>query len=290
MRRSSSACSLAMLRLPPRRSARRRRSTSTYGETYVERDSGPLEADVYVPRGRGAVSRRAGRPRRRVADGHPRRSWPASPMPGRAWLHGRGDQLPAGARSTSSPRRSTTARRPSAGCAPNAARVEDRSRAHRRLRLLGRRPPGGAAGHDRCTTTGSEGVADPTSCPSTRLQAVVAGGAPCDFRPMPADVRRPGLLARRHAGEMPEQYRLASPAAFIYARRSADVLLPRRERPAGAAASAPTRMRGARTRPASRRELYVVPKLGHIGVRDWTATRSTGVAISGVAPQGGDAP
>jgi acetyl esterase/lipase len=60
-----------------------------------------------------------------------------------------------------------------------------------------------------------DGVA--AEAPSTRLQCVLAGGAPCDFRVLPADS---SFLAYWLAGtpsEKPENYRNASPAYFISA-------------------------------------------------------------------------
>ncbi len=55
----------------------------------------------------------------------------------------------------------------------------------------------------------------PKDAPSARLQCVVAGGAPCDFRELPADS---GFLSYWLAGsraEKSDNYRNASPAAFI---------------------------------------------------------------------------
>ena len=53
--------------------------------------------------------------------------------------------------------------------------------------------------------------------PSARLQRVLAGGAPCDFRDLPADS---GLMAYWLGGTRaakPDNYHNASPAAFITA-------------------------------------------------------------------------
>jgi len=55
----------------------------------------------------------------------------------------------------------------------------------------------------------------PANAPSERLQCVLAGGAPCDFREIPAGE---GFLSYWLAGtraEKPDNYRNASPAAFI---------------------------------------------------------------------------
>jgi triacylglycerol lipase len=48
-----------------------------------------------------------------------------------------------------------------------------------------------------------------------QLQAVVAGGAPCDFRLLPKDNRALAYWLGGSRGELPEVYREASPASFI---------------------------------------------------------------------------
>jgi triacylglycerol lipase len=60
-----------------------------------------------------------------------------------------------------------------------------------------------------------EGV--PPSAPSARLQAVVAGGAPCDFRPLPLNSHSLAYWLGGTRATNPEAYRLASPAAFVSA-------------------------------------------------------------------------
>ena len=101
--------------------------------------------------------------------------------------------------------------------AHRSGQVEDRPRAHRRLRLLGRRPPGVAPGNDRRRRRARRRRPIPTTLPSTRLQAVAAGGAPCDFRPIPPDVDGLAFWLGGTPARVPEQYRLASPAAFVTA-------------------------------------------------------------------------
>lgn len=70
------------------------------------------------------------------------------------------------------------------------------------------------------TTDAKDGLEGPdveASSPSTRLQAVIAGGAPCDFRAMAPNV---GLLAYWLGGtrsEKPEVYHAASPRSFVTA-------------------------------------------------------------------------
>ncbi len=52
---------------------------------------------------------------------------------------------------------------------------------------------------------------------STRLQCVVAGGAPCDFRLMPPQIDRLAYWLGGTRGEKPEAYELASPLKFVTA-------------------------------------------------------------------------
>src|SRR5262249_1837497 len=55
----------------------------------------------------------------------------------------------------------------------------------------------------------------PASAPSARLQCVVAGGAPCDFRVLPGDSDRVAFWIGGTRDAMPNEYRDASPASFI---------------------------------------------------------------------------
>jgi len=57
----------------------------------------------------------------------------------------------------------------------------------------------------------------PNDAPSTRLQCVVAGGAPCDFRLLPPETRFLAYWLAGTPAEKPENYRNASPANFISA-------------------------------------------------------------------------
>jgi triacylglycerol lipase len=57
----------------------------------------------------------------------------------------------------------------------------------------------------------------PENAPSARLQAVVAGGAPCDFRYLPAQSNRLSYWLGGTRAAQPEAYRVASPAAFVSA-------------------------------------------------------------------------
>jgi acetyl esterase/lipase len=57
----------------------------------------------------------------------------------------------------------------------------------------------------------------PANAPSARLQAVVAGGAPCDFRVLPGASERIAFWLGGTRDKMPNEYRDASPASFITA-------------------------------------------------------------------------
>lgn len=62
---------------------------------------------------------------------------------------------------------------------------------------------------------GLEGADCKPDSPASRLQCVVAGGAPCDFRPLPADNQRLAYWLGGSRAEKPEAYELASPVKFI---------------------------------------------------------------------------
>lgn len=55
----------------------------------------------------------------------------------------------------------------------------------------------------------------PANAPSARLQVVVAGGAPCDFRVMPRDSNQLAYWLGGTRAEHPDAYRDASPAKYI---------------------------------------------------------------------------
>jgi acetyl esterase/lipase len=57
----------------------------------------------------------------------------------------------------------------------------------------------------------------PVNAPSARLQVVVAGGAPCDFRLLPGDSARVAFWIGGTRNNMPNEYHDASPASFITA-------------------------------------------------------------------------
>lgn len=68
------------------------------------------------------------------------------------------------------------------------------------------------------TTVPSDGLEGPdagSDAPSTRLQAVVAGGTPCDFRPFPTDNTMLVDWLGATAAEKPEVYAQASPIVYV---------------------------------------------------------------------------
>ncbi len=232
-----------------------------YGVDYVERDSGPLKADTYIPKDPG--------PHPGVLVVH-----------GGAWRMGTRAQLSGVAQQLAMHGFSAVAI--SYRLAPKdkfPAQIEDCKAAVRWMRShadelkLDPKRIGGfgySAGAHLVTLLGTtdvedglEGVDDPASQPSTRLQAVVGGGTPCDFRDMPPHYRWLSFWLGGTRGELAEQYRLASPASFVTAddppmfffHGENDDLVPITQ-PQGMCQI----MKHAHV-PA---ELYVVPKLGHI--------------------------
>jgi acetyl esterase/lipase len=184
-----------------------------YGQTYLERESGPLKADLYIPRD-AAV--------------HPG----VLVVHGGAWAMGTRAQLSGVAQLLA--KQGITAVAISYRLAPKSkfpAQIEDCKAAVRWMRShaaelkIDPERIGGfgySAGAQLVALLGTtdvddglEGVEKPTELPSTRLQAVVGGGTPCDFRAMPIDESFLGFWLGGTRREVPEQYRLASPAAFI---------------------------------------------------------------------------
>ena len=173
-------------------------TTSSRDQVYVERDSGPLKADVYVPHGDGPF------PGVLVVHGG---AWAMGT--GRNWRASRKVLAKHGytavaisyrlAPQDKFPRRSTTAKPRCAGCARTPAKYKIDPE---RIGGFGYSAGGhlvALLGHDWMTTTSAKtGV--PDDAPSARLQVVVAGGAPCDFRAVAGRQRAAGVLARRHAG------------------------------------------------------------------------------------------
>jgi triacylglycerol lipase len=180
--------------------------------TYVTRDTGPLDADVYLPSGEG-------------------------PFPGMLVVHGGAWRLGSRAQLASAAKKFAehgyTAVAISYRLAPRStfpAQIFDCQAAVRWMRehaaefKIDSQKIGGfgySAGGHLVALLGTLGDDDfkeedvAVDAPSARLQCVLAGGAPCDFRDMPP---RNGMLAYWLAGtraEKPDNYRNASPANFI---------------------------------------------------------------------------
>ncbi|MDZ4657766.1 MAG: alpha/beta hydrolase [Bythopirellula sp.] len=239
-----------------------------YGETYVERETGPLKADLYIPRGAG--------PHPGVLVVH-----------GGAWAMGTRAQLSGVAQRLAQQGFSAVAI--SYRLAPKSkfpAQIEDCKTAVRWMRehaadlKLDPTRIGGfgySAGAHLVALLGTtdaedglEGVEKPVDLPSSRLQAVVGGGTPCDFRAMPLDERFLGFWLGGTRREVPEQYRLASPAAFVsdddppmfFFHGEKDELVP---------LFSPQRMCDSMKTCGCNAELYVVPRIGHVAAA-WDRT------------------
>jgi len=220
-----------------------------YGQVYSESESEPLKADVYQPRGAG-------------------------PFPGvlvvhgGAWYVGTRAQLSGVAQLLA--RRGFVAVAITYRLAPKhqfPAQIEDCQQAVRWMRSEATRLKidperiggfGYSAGAQLVCLLGTTGE----NGPSTRLQAVACGGAPCEFRVLPLDQRMLSFWLGGTRREKPEQYRLASPAAFVtpddppmfFFHGAKDRLVPR------ASPEAMCRhLQGA----GVEAELYVVPDMGH---------------------------
>jgi len=95
------------------------------------------------------------------------------------------------------------------------------------------------------------------------IKVVVAGGAPCDFRELPADAKALAYWLGGTRGELPDVYRNASPAAlvgpksppFFFYHGENDSLVPIEQ---------PKQMLAALKKSGVQAELYIVPKTGHI--------------------------
>ncbi len=186
---------------------------SHFGQTYVQRDSGPLKADLYVPEGEG-------------------------PFPGvlvvhgGAWYMGTRAQLSGFAQLLAA--RGLTAVAISYRLAPThkfPAQIEDCKEAVRWMRKNAERLKidpqriggfGYSAGAQLAALLGTtdakdglEGNSTYQEFLSTRLLAVAGGGAPCDFRTLPLDLRMLSFWLGGTRRQQGDTYRLASPAAFV---------------------------------------------------------------------------
>lgn len=181
-------------------------------QVYVERESGPLKADLYVPKGDG-------------------------PFPtfivvhGGAWASGTKAQLAGVARGLAE--RGYTTAAISYRLAPQdtfPAQIHDCQAAVRWLRANAAKfkvdPDriggyGYSAGGHLVALLGALDDDDfreenlPKDAPSARLQVVVAGGAPCDFRMLPSDSQRLAYWLGGTPADKPDAYRQASPATYV---------------------------------------------------------------------------
>ena len=132
-----------------RRQRPKRRYDVLPDQVYVERDSGPLKADVYVPHGEGPFPGDDRRPRRGVGDAGPKRNWLALPQglakqgytaAAISYRLAPQDKFPAQIYDCQAAVRWLRA---------NAEKYKVDPDADRRLRLLGGRTPGGAVGRAR---------------------------------------------------------------------------------------------------------------------------------------------
>ncbi len=228
--------------------------------TYVTRDTGPLDADVYMPHGAG-------------------------PYPGMLVVHGGAWRLGTRAQLANTASRFAehgyTAVAISYRLAPQStfpaqiydcqAAVQWMRRHAGELKIDPQRIGGFgySAGGQLVALLGTLADGDfkedgiPADAPSTRLQCVLAGGAPCDFRDIPAGSR---LLAYWLGGtrqEKPDNYCNASPANFITAddppmyffSGEEDVLVP---------ISSPRTMVSLLEKAGVTAEMYAVKNSGHI--------------------------
>jgi len=181
-------------------------------QVYVERESGPLKADVYLPHGDGP--------------------FPAMiVVHGGAWATGTKAQLAGIAQGLAKLGFATAAI--SYRLAPQdkfPAQVYDCQAAVRWLRANAEKYKvdpnrvggyGYSAGGHLVALLGAMDDDDfrepgvPADAPSARLQLVVAGGAPCDFRMLPGDSTRLAYWLGGTPGEKPDAYRDASPTNYV---------------------------------------------------------------------------
>jgi acetyl esterase/lipase len=230
-------------------------------QVYVERESGPLAADVYVPHGDGPF------PAMLVVHGG-------------AWATGTREQLAGFAQALAKAGYTSVAI--SYRLAPQQkfpAQVYDCQAAVRWLRSHSAQYKvdpdrvggfGYSAGGHLVALLGAmddddfrqEGV--PADAPSARLQVVVAGGAPCDFRVLPADSQRLAYWIGGTPAEKPDAYREASPTTYVtsddppmyFFHGGADHLVPVRS---------PKRMVDRLKEAGVPVEFYEVPGAGHMG-------------------------
>jgi acetyl esterase/lipase len=182
------------------------------GLTYVERPSGKLECDVYMPQGKG-------------------------PFPGMLIVHGGawrvGSRAQLAAIANEFAMHGYTAVAISYRLAPQdkfPAQIHDCQAAVRWMRSHSKELKidadriggfGYSAGGHLVALLGTLTDDDlrekdlPKNAPSAKLQVVLAGGAPCDFRVMPPNSEQIAYWLGGSRAAKPDSYRDASPAAYI---------------------------------------------------------------------------
>lgn len=235
---------------------------ATYDVVYAERGDEKLLADIYVPEGEG-------------------------PFPGVLVVHGgawvMGNRLQLGNVSRKLSRSGYSAVAINYRLAPTnrfPAQIEDCKTAVRWMRTnadkykIDPQRLGGwgySAGAQLVgllgTTEASDGLEGPDATPdspSTRLQAVVAGGAPCDFRSAPEDSLRLAFWLGGTRREKPEQYRLASPMEFL-TRDDPPVFFYHGERDRLVDIAGPEAMMAELEKLDIPTKMFVLPRASHIG-------------------------
>jgi acetyl esterase/lipase len=228
--------------------------------TYVERESGSLAGDVYLPKGQGPF------PGMLVVHGG-------------AWAIGSRSQLTTAAKAFAEHGYTTVAI--SYRLAPHykfPAQIYDCQAAVRWMRShaselkIDPKHIGGygySAGGHLVALLGTLGDKDlcekgvPNNAPSARLQVVLAGGAPCDFRLLPGHNEQLSFWLGGSRSEKPDAYRDASPTSFITAddppmfffHGDQDWIVP---------VGSPRRMVGLLTGAGVTAEMYTVKNAGHI--------------------------
>ena len=244
-------------------------------QVYVERDSGPLKTDLYVPQGDGP--------------------FPAMiVVHGGAWATGTKAQLAGVAQALAKLGYTTAAI--SYRLAPQnpfPAQIYDCQAAVRWLRTNAEKYKvdpdrvggyGYSAGGHLVALLGALDDDDfrepdlPADAPSARLQVVVAGGAPCDFRMLAADSKRLAYWLGGTPAERPDAYEQASPNNYVtsddppmfFFHGGADEIVPIRS---------PQRMVARLKAAGVPVQYHEVPEAGHMGAAADRATMLEALAF-----------
>jgi triacylglycerol lipase len=115
-----------------------------------------------------------------------------------------------------------------------------------------------------CSADGLEGVEIAADAPDSRVQCVIAGGAPCEFRNVPQRARGFNFWLGGTRGEKPEAYKLASPTSFV-SKDDPPVFFFHGEDDTLVRRNSPEALRKLLTEQGIKTEFYVVSGKGHIG-------------------------